>query len=293
MILIDFMCMTRFLVGFYNPLLSFVSMMVLPMDVILEHPSDMLAEMAKALGGDIFYFILCVNAVIVLCGGVITAIVGVSGLLKRCAADKVLPQFLGYTNYRGGAYSAIIVFVLLSISLFLAIFDPNDPTAIDQFGGVFAISFLTVLFAFGCSSVLLKLYRPHLARLVIADWWEIGVSIFAVGAGLIGKHALSQCEVLFILRCRTGNIVLTPVVFTLFLEYLSGFVAVVTYMFMKVEVFSYAIWMVSQTSKFIFCNDNLFWLLVKKVESELGKETRSTQDRPVSDCSLCCSEWLR
>lgn len=176
--------------GFYNPLLSLVSMMVLPMDVILEHPSDMLAVMAKELGGHVFYVILCVNAVIILCGGVITAIVGVSGLLKRCAADKVLPHFLSYTNYRGGAYGAIIVFVMLSISLFLAIFDPKDPTAINQFGGVFAISFLSVLFAFGCSAVLLKLYRPHLARLVMADWWEITVSVMAVFAGLIGKSCL-------------------------------------------------------------------------------------------------------
>ena len=180
-------CVTRLLVGVYNPLLSLVSMMVLPMDVILQHPSDMLAQMAKALGGDMFYFILNVNAVIILCGGVITAIVGVSGLLKRCAADKVLPHFLSYTNYRGGAYASIIVFVILAISLFLAIFDPKDPTAINQFGGVFAIAFLTVLFAFGCSAVLLKLYRPHLARLAMADWWEISVSICAVGAGLIGK----------------------------------------------------------------------------------------------------------
>ena len=42
----------------------------------------------------------------------------------------------------------------------------------------------------------------------------------------------------------TGNIVLTPEVFNLFLIYLAGFIGVAAYMFMKVELFSFGIWMV-------------------------------------------------
>ena len=45
-----------------------------------------------------------------------------------------------------------------------------------------------------------------------------------------------------------GNIVLTPSVFNLFLIYLSGFLAVVVYMFTKVELFSFGIWMVRHTN---------------------------------------------
>ncbi len=62
--------------GIYNPLLSVMSMMVLPLPVIYEHPSDMLAVMSQVLGGDTFHTIICVDAVVILCGGVITAIVG-------------------------------------------------------------------------------------------------------------------------------------------------------------------------------------------------------------------------
>ena len=62
--------------GVYNPLLSIVSLMVLPLDLIYTHPSSMLAEMAARLGGRVFYVVMCVDAVIVLCGGVLTAIVG-------------------------------------------------------------------------------------------------------------------------------------------------------------------------------------------------------------------------
>ena len=62
--------------GVYNPLLSIASLMVLPLAQIYQHPSDMLAVMARAMGGDVFYVITCADAVIVLCGGVLTAIIG-------------------------------------------------------------------------------------------------------------------------------------------------------------------------------------------------------------------------
>jgi amino acid transporter len=175
------------IVGIYNPLLSLMSMMVLPMDHIYLHSSDMLAMMAKEIGGHGFYVLLNVDAVIILCGGVLTSLVGVSGLLKRLASDHILPEVLATTNSRGAPHFAIIVFTVLSISLFLAIFDPSNPTAINDFGGVFAISFLSVLISFASAAALLKMYRPHLARRVIAKWWQVIVSLLAVVAGFLGK----------------------------------------------------------------------------------------------------------
>jgi hypothetical protein len=74
------------------------------------------------------------------------------------------------------------------MSLFLAIFDPLNPTAINNFGGVFAISFLSVLVAFAVGAFLLKLYRSQLPRLVIAKWWHIILSMSAVFVGLIGQY---------------------------------------------------------------------------------------------------------
>ena len=60
-------------------------------------------------------------------------------------------------------------------------------------GGVFAIAFLSVLCAFACGAIMLKLYRAKLARMVIAQWWQIFVSLAAVFVGLIGK----EVELLF------------------------------------------------------------------------------------------------
>jgi amino acid transporter len=217
----------RFLSGIYNPLLSIIAMMVIPMEVIYDNPSNMLAKVAHQLGGSQFSTFLSLDAGFVLCGGVLTALVGVSGLLSRLAKDQILPELFSYTNSRGSNYIGIIIFVGLSISLLLAIFDPEDPKGIHDFGGVFAISFLSVLTAFAGGAILLKLYRPHIARLVIAKWWDIIISGIAVIAGLV------------------GNIVLTPDIFYIFLGYLGGLLFVVSYMFYRVEILSFGIWIVS------------------------------------------------
>jgi amino acid transporter len=178
------------IVGIYNPLLSLISLMVLPMDRIYHHSSGMLAIMAKEVGGEGFYILLNVDAVIILCGGVLTSLVGVSGLLKRLAADHILPEVLATTNSRGAPHYAIVVFTVLAISLFLAIFDPSNPTAINDFGGVFAISFLSVLISFASAAVLLKMYRPLLARRVVSKWWQVILSLLAVVAGFLGNTSL-------------------------------------------------------------------------------------------------------
>ena len=217
----------RLLVGIFNPLISIVSMMVLPLDVIYEHPSDMLAVMAQHLGGETFRTILCVNAVMVLCGGVLTAFVGVTGLIERLAKDKVLPESLSAISSWGSSYIAILSFSIGSIALILCIFNPKDSTGINRFGGVFAISFLSVLAAFAIAAIMMKLYRPNLARLVVTKWWQVFVSLFAVLLGWI------------------GNVLLTPDVFVWFLIYLFGLLVITTYMFLRVDLFGFAIWMVS------------------------------------------------
>jgi amino acid transporter len=218
----------RLLVGLYNPALSLVSMMVMPMEIIYQHPSNMLAVMAGILGGPAFRIMMTVDAFIILCGGVLTALVGVSGLMCRLAGDSILPQVLSVSNSRGAPWVSIFMFVGLSMSLFLVVYDPDNPTGIIEFGGVFVIAFLSVLVAFAVATIILKLHRPHIARRVIARWWEIFLSVAAVLAGWI------------------GNIILTPQVFAVFLCYLSGYVAVVIYMFCRVELLSFTIWMVSQ-----------------------------------------------
>jgi amino acid transporter len=173
-------------VGIFNPLISITSMMVLPMDHIRAHSGDLLAEMAAAVGGSFFKNILCIDAVVILCGAVLTSFVAVCGLIKRLAKDNVLPKVLARLNYRGAADVSVVCFTILIISLFLSIYESDNPDSIDKFGEVYGISFLLVLTAFSLSSILLKVYRPRLVRLVITKWWHVYLCSASVLAGLIG-----------------------------------------------------------------------------------------------------------
>lgn len=181
------LCHLRVLVGTINPLLSLVAMMVMPLDEIYDHQSDLLAHMGDIVGGKVFKLVIVIDAVVVLMGGVLTAYVGVSSLLKTLAVDSILPSFLSWTNRRNAAYVSIIVFCCISISLFTFIFTPEDPKNIGGFGGVFAIAFLSVLISFLFANILIKLNRQHLPRLVIAKWWEVWFCSLTIGAGLLGK----------------------------------------------------------------------------------------------------------
>jgi amino acid transporter len=169
-------------------------MMVMPLDFIYAHPGDLLARMADIMGGPAAKIIVVVDAIIVLCGGVLAAYVGVSSLLKTLATDSILPNFLAATNRRNAAYTAIITFCLFSILLFILVFSPHNPTNIGSFGGVFAIAFLCVLLSFIYADILLKLYRQNLGRLVIAEWWEVFFCSACLLAALLGHLLPHPCS---------------------------------------------------------------------------------------------------
>jgi amino acid transporter len=180
-------------------------MMVMPLDFIYAHPGDLLARMADIMGGPAAKIIVVVDAIIVLCGGVLAAYVGVSSLLKTLATDSILPNFLAATNRRNAAYTAIITFCLFSILLFILVFSPHNPTNIGSFGGVFAIAFLCVLLSFIYADILLKLYRQNLGRLVIAEWWEVFFCSACLLAALLGHllpHSPSHSPTLSLTMIR-------------------------------------------------------------------------------------------
>lgn len=158
----------------------------MPLDFIYDHQGDLLARMAGIMGGNGAKIVVVVDAIIVLCGGVLAAYVGVSSLLKTLATDNVLPGFLKATNSRGAAYMAILTFCVFSIILFILVFSPHNPATIGPFGVVFAIAFLCVLLSFLYANFLLKLYRQNLGRLVIAEWWEVYFCGACLIAALLG-----------------------------------------------------------------------------------------------------------
>jgi len=106
-------------VAIFNPLISVLSLNLLPLDRIIFHKDYLLSEMAHLMGGSTFKMIIVLDAAAVLSGAVLTSFVGVTGLVQRMALDQCLPQFLLKKNRRGTSHRIIIAFFLLCSSIML------------------------------------------------------------------------------------------------------------------------------------------------------------------------------
>lgn len=129
------------LVLIFNAPISFLSLTIMPLSIIREHQNDAVSVMGKYAAGDWLQILITADAVIVLCAGVLTGFVGVTGLIQRMASDHILPQFLLRKNRITETYHWIILsFLIFCVTLYTIV--GGDVTSLS---GVFAVSFLSVL----------------------------------------------------------------------------------------------------------------------------------------------------
>jgi amino acid transporter len=83
----------------FNPLLSLFSMGVLPLQIMIDEQEVVLANMAMKVAGEWLQIWVSIDAFMVLSGAVITAFVGVTGLITRLAGDRCLPQVHSHMNH--------------------------------------------------------------------------------------------------------------------------------------------------------------------------------------------------
>lgn len=179
-----------------NPLIVLCAIMVLPIASVSEHEETMLSFMGLTIGGNWLATVITVDAVVVLCGAVLTSYVGVSGLVKRMTLDRIMPQFLLRETKQGSSPRIIILFFLLCLSV---LFLTNAET--EALAGVYTISFLTVMAFFAVGNFLLKMKRSKLPRPETA-------SVAAVSLALLG-----------VVLALYGNIRLNPQYLVVFLQY--------------------------------------------------------------------------
>lgn len=184
-------------VSFFNPVLALLLICIIPLAQVGAHQESLLAYLGQTTGGSWLAFIISADAVLVLSGAVLTAFVGVSGLLERITLDRILPNFFLKKNSRGSSYRIIIAFLILCVSVLFA--TRGDLQAL---AGVYTFSFLAVMALFGVGNLLLKLKRKKLPRPVRAR-------------GLIVVLAI-----LFIIGAFAGNVKLNVQSFYTFIEYL-------------------------------------------------------------------------
>jgi len=195
------------IVSFFNPLIAILLIAIIPLAEIGEHRESLLSYLGHTTGGTWLSLLISVDAVLVLCGAVLTSFVGVSGLLKRMTLDRILPNYFLKENKRGSNYRIIITFLILCISVLLV-----TQGRIEALAGVYTFSFLAVMAMFGIGNLMLKFKRKKLPRPEKAR----GISVVI---------AIS-----FIIIAFLGNITLNEEAFATFIKYLIPAIIIVMIM---------------------------------------------------------------
>lgn len=169
-------------VSFFNPIIALLALNINKLPEISQNKDFLLSDQAFIIGGSIFKYILVIDAFLVLCGAVLTAFVGIIGLVKRMTLDECLPQFLNKENKKGSSPLIIITFLLLCVSILMI--TQGDLASL---GGVYAIAFLSVMSMFGISNIILKNTRPELKRDYTFPVLLVLVAIFSTIVGVVGN----------------------------------------------------------------------------------------------------------
>ena len=195
-------------VAIFNPLISVLSLNLLPMEEIISNKDHLLSDMAHLMGGNTFKMVIAIDAAAVLSGAVLTSFVGVTGLVQRMALDQCLPQFLLKKNRRGTSHRIIITFFLLCSSILLL-----TRGSLLSLAGVYTISFLGVMTLFGIGNILLKLRRKELKRTYRAGWMTIIVAILATTLGILGNVAIDYKNLLFFMHYFIPTVLLVVIMY--------------------------------------------------------------------------------
>jgi amino acid transporter len=174
-------------VSFFNPVLAFLIICVLPIATVGEHQESLLAYLGNTTGGSWLTTLVSVDAVLVLCGAVLTSFVGVSGLLERITLDRILPNFFLKKNKRGSNYRIIITFFFLCITVLIVTM--GDLRAL---AGVYTFSFLAVMGLFGIGNLLLKIKRAKLPRPERARGLSVVFAVSLIIIAFIGNYRVNH-----------------------------------------------------------------------------------------------------
>jgi amino acid transporter len=182
-------------VAIINPLVSILSLNLLPLAEIVGHKDYLLSEMAHLMAGQTFKVIIVLDATLVLSGAVLTSYVGVTGLVHRMALDQVLPQFFLKKSRRDTSHRIIITFFLLCSSILLV-----TEGSLLSLAGVYTISFLGVMTLFGLGNILLKTRRRELKRTYRAGWITILIAIIATSLGMVGNVIIDHKNLFYFMH---------------------------------------------------------------------------------------------
>ncbi|RHZ32341.1 hypothetical protein DYB37_007888 [Aphanomyces astaci] len=163
----------------FNFALSVLNLCVLPLATTTANSNVVLAMMAYTTVGRWFELWLSIDGFIVLSGSVLTSYVGITGLAKRLAKDRVLPEFfLAENSWRHTNHYIVLAYFVVATSL-VWILHGN----VTMLSSVYSYAFLALLVLFAVSAMLFKLKRSQMPRETTAPWWAcfVGLSMTCMG----------------------------------------------------------------------------------------------------------------
>ncbi|HEV2402775.1 MAG TPA: APC family permease [Candidatus Saccharimonadales bacterium] len=169
-------------VTIFNPLIALVVLNTMSLHAVGAADNFLLADAARVIGGKPFEYLVSIDAFVVLWGAVLTAFVGVSGLMHRMAGDACLPNILTRENKRGSYPYIVLVFFLLCSSILLV-----TKGNLLSLAGVYTIAFLGVMSSFALGNLILKLNRSELKRSFKAPAIFAILAFSATAIGVIGN----------------------------------------------------------------------------------------------------------
>jgi amino acid transporter len=197
------------LVTVINPVIALLAVCIIPLNVVQGHEAAFLSFMGNKTAGSWLALVVSLDAALVLSGAVLTAFIGVNGLMKRMTLDRIFPQALLKENKRGSSPRILILFYILCFSILFITAGELAPLA-----GVYTISFLSVMAFFGFGNLLLKIKRAKLPRPEYAPPTLVILGILAIVIALY------------------GNVKLHPEYLVVFLQYFIPAILII-YLFLK------------------------------------------------------------
>ena len=174
------------IVSFFNPVIALLLISIIPLAEVGENKESLLAYLGQTTGGSWLAWLISIDAVLVLCGAVLTSFVGVSGLLNRMTLDRILPNYFLKQNKRGSHYRIVISFLILCLSVLFV-----TKGHLESLAGVYTFSFLAVMALFGIGNLLLKFKRSKLPRPEKARGIVVVFAVSAIIAAFIGNMQLN------------------------------------------------------------------------------------------------------
>ncbi|KAH7915894.1 amino acid permease-domain-containing protein [Hygrophoropsis aurantiaca] len=142
-----------------NATMMLLVMALIPFETIL-HGDNILSLLAQKAAGRWLRLWVVIEAIIVLCAGVLTGILSACELLEQLSQDRVLPQvFLRKVPSTGAPHLIILSFIGFS-----GIIYASTGAQLSIISKMFSVVWLAVMMLFPLSLVLLRFSRPRLPR---------------------------------------------------------------------------------------------------------------------------------